>query len=502
MPETALDPRGGNLPLGELVLRTPGLEGAAELSAGAQLTTTRAATPHDDLLAPALEGADLHLQHEVLLSRLAHAPMPERAGQIRGAGVARALELEVPEVTEGWGQMLLMTGSGVAAWQFSEPVAAAPGSLAAGAPARGGTRRRTYQIGLLSGPSEGGNPRVRGLLGIAGQVVVRVLAFPLVEPVVGRLGDYFAGRWEKEWRPYRVRRFTPDDYARADALELDPPGWERLGEGRALLFLHGAFGRAHTAFGRLPRETVAELDGRYGGRVFAFDHYTLSADPLENARRLVAALPEGARLDLDVVSHARGGLLARVLAECQEEISLGSRELRIERVVFAGTPNAGTVLADIDHLGDLVDAFTTLLSFVPDNGVTDVLGTVITLAKVLAVGALKGLDGLTAMSPKSPFLERLNGGSAPSTRYLALASNYEPTTSALTDWARNRLTDRLFARAENDLIVPTHSVYAANGCPAFPIADPHLFGPADGIAHNAYFATAPATTKLLEWLPG
>ena len=59
------------------------------------------------------------------------------------------------------------------------------------------------------------------------------------------------------------------------------------------------------------------------------------------------------------------------------------------RVVFVAGPNAGTILADADHLGDLVDRYTNLLAFFPDNEVTDVLEGVITVVKQLAVGAVK-----------------------------------------------------------------------------------------------------------------
>ena len=67
-------------------------------------------------------------------------------------------------------------------------------------------------------------------------------------------------------------------------------------------------------FGRLPDETVAERHWRYGGRVFAFDYFTLSHSPTENVAELAARMPDDLRLEVDVVSHSRGGLVALVLA--------------------------------------------------------------------------------------------------------------------------------------------------------------------------------------------
>ena len=65
-------------------------------------------------------------------------------------------------------------------------------------------------------------------------------------------------------------------------------------------------------------------------------------------------------------------------------------------MIFVGTPNAGTILADGKYMGDLVDGYTNLLNFFPTNGVTDVLGAVIDTVKHLAVGATDRLVGLAA----------------------------------------------------------------------------------------------------------
>jgi triacylglycerol esterase/lipase EstA (alpha/beta hydrolase family) len=142
--------------------------------------------------------------------------------------------------------------------------------------------------------------------------------------------------------------------------------------------------------------------------VAAFDHFTLSHDPVTNIEELVQRLPEGADVEFDIVAHSRGGLVARVLAERQEQISLGSRKLRIRKVVFVGTPNAGTILADAKHLGDLVDRYTNLLNLFPTNGITDVLGAVIDTVKHLAVGAADHLTGLAAMQPGGKFITQRN----------------------------------------------------------------------------------------------
>jgi len=265
--------------------------------------------------------------------------------------------------------------------------------------------------------------------------------------------------------------------------------------------IHGTLSRTHTAFGRLPASYVADLNRQYDGRVFAFDHYTLSEDPRQNIDWFIQQLPEGIKLDVDVVCHSRGGLVSRVLTEKQSELSLGSRSISVGKVVFVATPNAGTVLTDAQHLGDLIDRYTNILNFFPDNGVTEVFEGVITVMKHLAVGTLKGLEGLQSMAPKGDFLQHwLNIGGLTNTRYFALTSNYEPTDPGLTTFLRDRIVDGIFAQAENDLVVPTQGVFAKNGAAGFPIKDPYVMPVAEAVVHTRFFGMPDAQQKILNWL--
>lgn len=475
-----------------IVLRTRGLEGTAERVARRSARQTRTTRGGGDGLGPAFAELDVEVLHEIHLDRVtrtvgvAQAPSTEQGDP--------AIELDVPDAAKGFGQMVLaVDGAGIATWHFApEPPADAP--------VRRGSRMRTYRVRMPSPAPSDGRPVTRGLLGTAAHAVIRVIAFPLVEGLLKRGGKHFVGAWEEQHRPYRLRTFGPDDYRDPHGRELVAEDWRRLGEGRALLFLHGIFSRAHAGFGDLPSNAMAQLDARYGQRLLAFDHPTLSQSPQQNVAWLLAALPADADLQLDVVAHSRGGLVARTLAEQQAPSSLGG--LSVERVVLAGTPNAGTALADAAHLGTLVDTYTALLGFVPDVGVTDVLETIVAVAKTIAVGVAQGLDGLGAMQPGGTFLRALNatGAGAGTARYFALSSDYEPPGRAFREWALDHLADALFAKAGNDLVVPTEGVYSANGSPRFPIADRHVFAHADGVAHTSYFASEETARKLLEWL--
>ena len=133
--------------------------------------------------------------------------------------------------------------------------------------------------------------------------------------------------------------------------------------------------------------------------MFAFNHFTLSHDPRRNVEWLVGQLPAGAPLDIDIVCHSRGGLVARTIAEQPSMFGLDTSRLSVRRVVFVGVPNNGTLLAHPDHMMKMIDRFTTLLNVFPSGVVTETLEAIITAVKVIGHGALKGLQGLASMQP-------------------------------------------------------------------------------------------------------
>jgi pimeloyl-ACP methyl ester carboxylesterase len=407
----------------------------------------------------------------------------------RGPSVPeRAFAVEVAAPSPGYGQMVLTTDeAGVMSWSF----AAAPDAANA----------REYLVRQPVPAVDETAPAQRGLIGAIGKKVIKILAFKLADEVLGAVGEHFARKWEEEHRPYRLRSFGPED-ALTPGSPLEGPGWERLRGKRALLLVHGTFSRAHSAFGALPAPVLTALQERYPGGVIAFDHFTLSEDPRANVERLVRLLPPESSLDVDVLTHSRGGLVARVLAERFGDIDGDARSVRIGRVVFVGTPNGGTVLADAEHVGDLIDTYTNVLNFLPDNGVTEVLDGIITVAKVIAVGTIGGLDGIGSMVRDGPFLrDWLNGAGGEQAEYYAIASDYEPADRGLRDFAKDRLTDALFGE-HNDLVVPTGGVGGANGANGFPIADPLMLDASAAVGHTRYFADDQVQDRLLHWLRG
>lgn len=488
-----LDPSGVPIQVGNVILITPDLAGSAE----SYLPTApgmRAAESPTEALDAALAAEGFQAQETVELTDTQEIGGTASGPTRSTAYDEPAIQVEVPDPGPEWGQALLSSDeAGVLTWNFSLPAKEAAG-LRSGADAH-----RVYLVRRRVAPPDDPAPASRGLLGAVGKKILKIVAFKLIDAVAGEVGDRFVGRWEEKKRPYAVRTFAVDGYATAGSLELDREGWSRVSAGRGLLFVHGTFSQAHSAFGGLPRDFVAELHAHYGGRVIAFDHFTLSQDPVQNVKRLIEFMPDEAALDLDVVCHSRGGLVTRVLAEQQAELGLGSRSVSLRKVAFVGVPNDGTVLADADHLGSLLDTYTNMLNFFPDAGVTDVLQTVLAVVKQVAVGAAKGLDGLQSMVPGGRFLGSLNSGGECAVDYRAIGSDFEPLSPGLKDWVRDRLADGLF-KADNDLVVPTEGVYGKNGSEMFPIESHLRLAGADAVGHTRYFSSHAVVKQLRSWL--
>jgi hypothetical protein len=493
MAET-LNPDGTPIYLGEIVLSTPGLTGQAELYLPG-VPGMRGPEETAQQFADALAATQFSEQLTVEITGESEL---DTNGGTRAGGGGDDITIQVPGPGTDFAQVLLYTAEdGTQTWHLPDDIPAE-----AGAVRTRGADSRTYHIPRTVMPAPGGGSGTRGLIVAVGKKVLKVLVFPLVEKGVEIVAEKVAERWEASHRPYRLRTFTPDDYSSPDGRELGDADWVTLGSGRSLLFVHGTFSRSHTGFGGLPRAVMTELHERYGDRVFAFDHPTLASSPTDNARWLAKTLPSGLAIDADLITHSRGGLVAREICEYADQLGLSGR-LNVQRLVMVAAPNAGTALAAVTHWKAFIDRVTNLLQFVPDNPVTDTMDAVLTLLKHVVLGAVGGLDGLMSMDPDGSYLQtRLNPPTVlPHGRYFAVASDYQPPPgSPLLQVARDGLTDLVFGLAQNDLIVPTDGVYTVPGARGFPIPAPLVFAPAAGVEHSSYMARELFTSQLLRWL--
>lgn len=486
-------------------VRAAGWKGKASIHA-ADGTSTRSATRGLDaglvVLDEALRQTETTEVRQIELELSPTAPPLNEEGA-RSVGADTEIELEVPDAGPEFGQIVMsIDDAGAVRWHLPESSQSAPHAAS-----RGSGAGVIFRIPLSSGspPETQATDGSRSVLGAVGRRLLKVLVYPITDPIVGSISELIAQRWEASKRPYRLRRFTPTDYGVVQAtiptaVELE----DMANAGPILLFVHGTFSTAHGGFGGLPKSTMDELHKRYDGRVLAFDHPTLSVDPFENVRWLVSQLPD-VPIVVDIICHSRGGLVSRALAEAPAAARFNGTKVTVRRVVLGATPNSGTLLADPEHMVAMIDRLTTALMLLPEGAVAETLEALITVVKTLGHGGLKGLDGLRSMCPTGSFLRSLNAGGGQPGHYFAIAANYDPNDRglrALVMGGANSIVDQVFGEADNDLVVPSDGVYENNGNARFPVpAERRLvLDRSEGVMHTRLFAHQDVSKHLLAWL--
>ena len=248
-----------------------------------------------------------------------------------------------------------------------------------------------------------------------------------------------------------------------------------------LLLIHGTFSKSAAPVAGLGRGFFDWAHRNYR-QVLAFDHWTLSKSPLENAQMLLRMLPPwiaGDKHPLDIVTHSRGGLVARALV--QLPLGDGADAVRIggavKRVIFVGTPNFGTSLANPNNWARAADLLINLVH-IDAFGLYGKLSGLLARLAVAKLGGevLERIPGLQAQNPASrvdQFLGQLRHATRPAKiRFSAVSTNYEPRR----DEANLKLIARLagdaaideFFQGYNDLVVDSRNVWldgTANGLP-------------------------------------
>ncbi|MBI3303745.1 MAG: hypothetical protein HYZ72_16900, partial [Deltaproteobacteria bacterium] len=236
---------------------------------------------------------------------------------------------------------------------------------------------------------------------------------------------------------------------------------------RVLLFVHGTFSQTSVPVADWAAEFLAWARRTYRG-VLGFDHWTLSETPEDNARLLWSLLDPELHADhrLDIVTHSRGGLVARALVEL-----LGHGEA-VRRVVFVGTPNAGTNLANPENWGTVADVLINLAHLSP------IFAKLSGFLARLLIGHAEGrIPGLQAQNPSATgaadFLGRLQrpAGLPPGVSYSVVAASYEPEAGEFNLKSLLAQVSDLGADAfyghPNDLVVDTGSVWAVDAKPDY-----------------------------------
>ncbi len=492
-------------------LHAPGLQGQAQVEDAAP-GGTRSATvePTTEAMTQALAASGMREQALVTADL---RPVPGAGtgdpDATRGSGDddADLVVLDVPDPGEEWGQVLMAVHEGgVISWHMPEPATTSAGAT------RGGDAVQ-FRIDLPElGPPVDEAAReddeegaTRGLIGLAGRVLLKALVFPIAKEVAGRVTAKLVRNWEDEHRPYGLRWFGPGDDPRAGTA-VARTDLADLAAGRALLLVHGTFSTSATGFGQLSDDVVGRLARAYDGRVFTFEHPSVATSPDDNLAWLQHELAGAPRLDLDVVTHSRGGLVGRLLAGGLGEVP----EMQVRNLVFGATPNHGTLLAQPDHVVAFLDRATTLLNLAPP-GPADIVQAamegILVGVKAIVAGGLEHLTGLTGMNPASPWLEDLNAraGTNDTTTFRAIAADFEPTGAlrrAIKMRVQDEVVDRVMGNVDNDTVVPTLGVTGTASDPASLVADPLVYATGDGVHHSNIFAKRRTHDALEEWLIG
>ncbi len=287
-----------------------------------------------------------------------------------------------------------------------------------------------------------------------------------------------------------------------------------------LVLLHGTFSSTQGTFGKLWADhpaKVQRLFDAYSG-VYALDHPTLTASPIQNAMELANALPEAAVLHL--LSHSRGGLIGEVLAKIcsggadllqsfedlaegddykdqREDLQLliklvNDKQLKVARFVRVACPARGTLLAS-----NRLDAYLSVLKWSMElSG----LPVVPELVDLLAEVARRRSDpllmpGLAAQMPNSPLVQWLHLIRTPVNSELrVIAGDIEG--DSVVSWLKTLLADTYFW-TDNDLVVQTSSMYG--GAPRTSSAI-FLLNQGGAVSHFSYFSNERTAAAIVEGL--
>jgi hypothetical protein len=324
----------------------------------------------------------------------------------------------------------------------------------------------------------------RGLVSKAVKVVVLKIAKAAVDKAVSFALPKLAALWEKRiWS----QRNLHEGWFHVTPAGGDTPGL-RLARGvpeprqRTLLLVHGTFSNAASAFGPLAGTGFFErVSPLYGNRIYAYNHFSVSRTPDENARELRNSLPPG-EYSFDAITHSRGGLVLRSLVEHHELHGAIEDRIRLGHAVLVASPNEGTPLATPARWENTVGWFANLMEVFPDNpfttGAEFVSESIVWLASHLA----GDLPGLRAMDGAGDLVTDLQSPPGPPPNvYSALVSNFHPD-AALWERALDVGVDSFFASA-NDLVVPSEGGWRIDrdGSPYVPASRIGCFGPGGNI---------------------
>ena len=286
--------------------------------------------------------------------------------------------------------------------------------------------------------------------------------------------------------------------------------------GPVLVLVHGTFSKTEALLSELNsveagRNYLSWAESNYA-QVLAFDHATISTNPFLNALALSSLLNQTA-VELDVICHSRGGLVARWWLEM-----LDHSDRKRRRAVVVGSTLRGTSLAapdrvrkGFDHLSNMVRAVGAVGSAVPvAAGIAGLMSVAASCAG--AVAHTPAIDALFAMLPGLAAMSRVQNNSELNqlqmlrgnrVEYFGVKSNFEPPEVKIWQFWKafnrplGRLTNALADdfifqdngghSLQNDLVVDCEAMMGVPPCEVQEWCD---FGTSPSVHHTNYFEQA------------
>jgi hypothetical protein len=363
----------------------------------------------------------------------------------------------------------LIEDAGMRRWRVRRPGAPAAGTRGAGAAE---DSLPGSQIAMLLS-----DDRVRRMLpGRRGmiRVIGRWIVGGLKDGIAGLVQEYDREQVKTEGllivNGTTSQQLVPASRNVAGAVKSTAPA------NRALVLIHGTFSKTASPVDGFGPTFMQWARERYRV-VLGLDHWTLSKTPQDNARLLADELrafdPELMKNGrLDIISHSRGGLVGRAFCELENHADA------VRNLIFLGTPNCGTDLANPKNWGSLADLLVNMTGV---DG-AELFGRLSGLLAQLAVHrVVSDVPGLLAQSPDSAmtagsFLNKLQNSKSDRTRirYGVVCSEFEPSTlvpnlaklvKSAKDASVDIAMDTLFGTA-NDLVVNTRHAWGIGRSPA------------------------------------
>ena len=263
-----------------------------------------------------------------------------------------------------------------------------------------------------------------------------------------------------------------------------------------LLLLHGTLSTTIDAFYGLNINNGAwnKIVANYGSNILALEHHTLSVSPFKNALDFLEACPDN--ITIDILSHSRGGLVADILAKCDQRNSVigfsnneleiiksfkeeegvlvkgnsknssnyqlmlkinelaAKKRLTVNKVVRVAAPASGTTILSrrVDHYFNLVLNALSLAFGVRNPIYQTVKGFLLEL--ISQKEDPETLPGLNSMMPESGFQKMLNAADTSVESVLYNIAG-DADIGGINFNSLKVILANLFYQGDNDLVVDT-----------------------------------------------